>query len=660
MDMEKAKQRIGALTREIRIHNYNYYTLDAPEISDYEYDRLMQELKELEKQFPELVNEHSPTRVVGDVLLSQFEKVPHAVQMGSLNDVFELIELTEFDRKVRETVAAPSYIVEPKIDGLSVSLEYENGVFFRGSTRGDGFVGENITANLLTLPDIPKQLPDALPYLEVRGEVYMPRSAFEATVLSQEENGEPPFKNPRNAAAGSLRQKNPAVTAKRGLSIFVFNIQQIRGKTLFSHKEALDYLASQGFPVSPSYNPFGTIEEVIAEVNRIGDLRKEYEFDIDGAVVKLDRFSDREELGSTEKFPRWAVAFKYPPEVKSTLLREIQVSVGRTGRIVPTAIFDPILLAGTTVTRAVLHNQDFINKLGVAVGDTIAVRKAGDIIPEVVSVVSHQKDAPVFTLPTHCPSCQDLLLKEEDEADLFCENPRCPAQLERNIIHFATRDAMDIEGLGPAVVRTLIRQGLIRDVADLYRLSEQEIAEIERMGEKSAKNLIAAIETSKQNDLARLLYALGIHEIGQKAAKLLAEHFGSLDAIAAADEEQLRTIDGFGDVMAKNVFLFFQNTQAFRLIERLKESGVNTRSLSAAKGDRLRSLTFVLTGTLPSLSREEATARIEAEGGKVSSSVSTKTSFVVAGEAAGSKLQKAQQLKIPILDEAGLLAMLKK
>lgn len=660
MDLHKAKERIGALTREIRIHNYKYYTLDTPEISDYEYDTLMRELKELEKQFPELVSEHSPTRMVGDVLLSQFEKVSHAVQMGSLNDVFELDELYAFDRKVRETIAGPSYIVEPKIDGLSVSLEYENGMFFRGSTRGDGFVGENITANLLTLTDIPKQLPDAPAYLEVRGEVYMPRSAFEATVHSQEENGETPFKNPRNAAAGSLRQKNPSVTAKRGLSIFVFNIQQIKGKVLSSHRESLDYLSSQGFPVSPSYNRFDTMDAVVAEINRIGDLRQAYEFDIDGAVVKLDRFSDREELGSTEKFPRWAVAFKYPPEVKSTVLREIQVSVGRTGRIVPTAVFDPISLAGTTVTRAVLHNQDFINKLGVSVGDTIAVRKAGDIIPEVVSVVSHLEDSPVFTLPKHCPSCHDTLIKEEDEADLFCENPRCPAQLERNIIHFATRDAMDIEGLGPSVVRALIGQGLIRDVADLYRLSTEKIAEIERMGEKSAGNLIAAIEASKQNDLARLLYALGIHEIGQKAAKLLTEHFGSLDAILGADEEQLRTIDGFGDVMARNVFLFFQNKETLELIDRLKEYGVNTKSLSESKGDLLKSLTFVLTGTLPSLSREEATAMIEAQGGKVSSSVSGKTSFVVAGEAAGNKLIKAQQLKIPIIDESDLLTMLKK
>lgn len=658
MEKHAAQKRIEELKKIVEYHSYRYYVLDNPEIEDYEFDRLMHELIDLEQEFPELQTPDSPTVRVGGATLNDFQKVTHTVQMGSLQDVFSTNEVREFDARVRETIPAPLYVVEPKIDGLSVSLEYTDGRFTRGSTRGDGIVGEDVTANLKTIASIPLNLPEKLPLLEVRGEVYMPRLNFLKLVEQQEMNEETPFKNPRNAAAGSLRQKDPKIAAKRKLDIFVFNIQQIEGEELTSHKESLDYLKEQHFKVIPSYQRYDNIEDVIARIEEIGQMRGNLSYNIDGAVVKVDDFAQREQLGSTAKYPRWAVAYKYPPEEKKTVLTSIEINVGRTGVLTPTAVFDPIELAGTTVSRAVLHNEDFIKEKDIRIGDRIVVRKAGDIIPEVLSVVSHAPDSVPYEMPHRCPSCGSEVFRLDNEAALRCLNADCPAQLLRNLIHFASRDAMNIEGLGPAVIESLLDNGLLHSPADLYTLKQEQIASLERMGEKSASNLLASIERSKQNDLAKLLFALGIRNIGQKAAVLLAQKFHTMDALFEANAEEIAAIDGFGGVMAQSIVDFFLLPQTRVLIDRLKAAGVNMQSMQAASGERLSGLTFVLTGTLPTLGRREAAAMIEREGGKVSSSVSKKTSYVVAGEEAGSKLTKAQQLGVAILDEAGLLSLL--
>ncbi len=658
MEKAAAAKRIEELRKIIEHHSYQYYVLDDPEIEDYEFDRLMHELIDLEEQYPELKTPDSPTVRVGGAVLNDFQKVTHSVQMGSLQDVFSTDEVREFDARVRETLENPRYVVEPKIDGLSVSLEYTDGMFTRGSTRGDGVVGEDVTANLKTITSIPLRLPQKLPLLEVRGEVYMPRSNFLKLVEQQEMNEETPFKNPRNAAAGSLRQKDPRVAAKRKLDIFVFNIQQIQGEAITSHKQSLDYLKEQHFKVIPSYERYDNIEDVVARIEEIGQMRGTLPYNIDGAVVKVDDFSQREQLGSTAKYPRWAVAYKYPPEEKQTTLTAIEVKVGRTGVLTPTAVFEPIELAGTTVSRAVLHNEDFIREKDIRIGDTILVRKAGDIIPEVLGVVSHAQDSVPYHMPHRCPSCGSEVFRLDDEAALRCLNADCPAQLLRNLIHYASRDAMNIEGLGPAVIESLLENGLLHSPADLYSLKKEQIAALDRMGEKSAQNLLDSIERSKQNDLSKLLFALGIRNVGQKAAVLLTRKFPSMDLLFEASAEEIAEIDGFGDVMAQSVADFFCLPQTKALIDRLKQAGVNMRSETAAAGERLAGLIFVLTGTLPSLKRSEAAAMIEREGGKVSSSVSKKTSYVVAGEEAGSKLTKAQQLGVPILDEAGLLSLL--
>lgn len=660
MKLEDAAERVKELRETIERHNHSYYVLDNPTISDYDYDRLLHELIDLEAEFPALAAENSPTRRVGGAALNTFAPVRHEVQMGSLQDVFDVEELRAFDTRVRETVACPVYTVEPKIDGLSVSLEYRNGQFVRGSTRGDGITGEDVSENLKTVRSIPMSLREPLPFLEVRGEVYMPRASFDRVVARQLENEEEPFKNPRNAAAGSLRQKDSRVTAQRGLDIFVFNIQQVEGKNLSAHRESLDFLQEQGFKVIPTCKRFSEIESAIAEVERIGEARYQFPFDIDGAVIKVDSFADRELLGATSKFPRWAVAFKYPPEEKETTLRDILIQVGRTGALTPTAVFEPITLAGTTVSRAVLHNQDFINEKGVAVGDRIIVRKAGDIIPEVVAVAHHQEGAPPYQIPSICPSCGSIAEREEGEAVLRCVNMACPAQVARNLVHFASRDAMDVDGLGPAIVHQLLNAGLVQSFADLYTLEEGQLAKLERMGKRSAKNLVNALEASKSRDLSRLLFALGIRGIGQRSAQLLAQRFGEMDGVMSATAEEIAGIEGYGEIMAQSVVDFFALEQNRRLIERLKELGLNMRCDTVPAAGTLSGKTFVLTGTLPTLSRSEAKAMIEAVGGKVSGSVSKKTGYVVAGEEAGSKLTKANELGIPVIGEDELRAMIEK
>ena len=657
MTFEEAKELAASLREKLEKYSYQYYVLNQSEVSDFEFDRMMHQLMELEEQYPELLTADSITHRVGGVAENSFESVVHTVQMGSLQDVFSEEQVRDFDRKVREEITNPTYIVEPKIDGLSVSLEYRDGLLVRGSTRGDGFVGEDVTANLKTVRNIPLKLNTDVPFIEVRGEVYMPVSSFERLVEQQELADEKPFKNPRNAAAGSLRQKNPKITARRGLDIFVFNLQQLEGHTTDGHKESLDYMKELGLTVVPSYKAVTDIDAAIEEIRRIGSSRGQFGFDIDGAVVKVDDFAQRELLGSTSKFPKWAVAYKYPPEEKVTKLLDIEVAVGRTGVLTPTAIFEPVQLAGTTVSRAVLHNQDFIDEKGIAIGDDIVVRKAGEIIPEVVAVASHNSEN-TWKLPEVCPSCGTAVVKEEGEVAVRCPNIQCPAQLIRNLIHFASRSAMDIDGLGKAMVEQLVKQDLIHSPADLYELKADEIAALDRMGKKSANNLIKAIEKSKQNDLSKLIFALGIHEVGEKAAVLLAQKFETMDRIMSASAEEISSIEGFGIVMARNVENFFRREANVQQIERLKVCGLNMNCLMEKAGDKLAGKTFVLTGTLPTLKRSEAQAMIEKQGGKVSGSVSKKTTYVVAGEEAGSKLTKAQELGITILSEAELLELL--
>lgn len=658
-DFETAKRRAGQLRKELNHHIYRYYVENENDISDYEYDMLMRELQEIEEQYPELLTADSPTHRVGGEADNAFEEVVHPVKMESLQDAFSDDEIRDFDARVHGGVGDALYVVEPKIDGLSVSLEYENGVFTRGSTRGDGIVGEDITLNLRTVRSIPLHINTDLPFLEVRGEVYMPRDTFLDIVKEQELNGEKPFKNPRNAAAGSLRQKNPKITAKRKLDIFVFNIQRITGKTLTGHKESLDYLKELGFKTVPFYTPCKNIDEALKEIARIGDIRYTLPFDIDGAVIKVDDFGKREVLGSTAKYPKWAIAFKYPPEEKETTLLDIEINVGRTGVLTPTAVFEPVFLAGTTVSRATLHNADFISEKQISVGDTVVIRKAGDIIPEVLSVSQHRDGAPLYEMPRVCPSCGAPAVREQDEAATRCTNPDCPAQLLRMLIHFCSRDAMDIEGLGEALLEVLTEKGKLRNAADIYKLDYREIAALERMGEKSAENLKNAVENSKKNDLSKLVFALGIRHIGQKAAALLAEHFETMDTLMQATKEKILEIDGFGEVMADSVVQFFALPQSKELVHTLQALGVNMRSQKEIVDERFKGKTFVLTGTLPTMTRSEAGKMIESYGGKTSSSVSKKTDYVLAGEDAGSKLTKAQTLGVPILSEAEFLAMLK-
>lgn len=658
MELEQARKRAAELRVEIEKNNRLYYDQDAPLLEDFEYDALTRELKAIEAEYPQLVTPESPTQHVGGTASSKFTKVTHRVKMESLQDAFSLDELRDFDARIRDAGVTPQYVVEAKIDGLSVSLEYRDGRLVRGSTRGDGVVGEDVTENLATITDIPKELKNAPAFLEVRGEVYMPHSAFFKLKEQQELEDKTPFKNPRNAAAGSLRQKDAKITASRGLSIFVFNLQQCEGRSFTTHHETLDYIRSLGFPVSPRYSVFEDIESAIQEIQTIGALRGTLEFDIDGAVIKVNDLAARRVLGSTNKFPRWAIAFKYPPEVKESVVRDIEVTVGRTGVLTPTAVFDPIFLAGTSVSRASLHNGDIITNLGVGIGDTIQVRKAGDIIPEVIAVSAHGPESHPFIMPTVCPSCGAPVVHLEGETALRCVNPECPAQCLRNLIHFASRDAMAIDGLGEAVAIQLTEKELVHTVADLYTLTEEQLLTLDKFKQKSARNLLASIEHSKQNNLDKLLFGLGIRNIGDKAAALLAEHFGSMDALRVATVEQMCEIDGFGTVMAQSVQEFFAKEGTQDLLRRLAEAGVNMRWTGEKKGTALAGMTLVVTGTLPTLSRQEAEALIVQNGGKAAGSVSKKTSYVVAGTAAGSKLTKAQTLGIPVLDEAGLYELI--
>lgn len=653
------KEQAEQLRRDLEQHNYNYYVLDRPTISDFEYDHMLRALEDLERAHPELITPDSPTQRVGGKALDSFAKVAHRVPLESLQDVFNFEELGEFDRRVRENVPDATYIVEPKIDGLSVALEYENGIFVRGATRGDGTVGEDVTENLRTIKSIPLKLDHVPAALIVRGEVFMPRTVFEQLNAAREERGEALFANPRNAAAGSLRQLDPKIAAERRLDILIFNIQYAEDLTFESDSAALDWLEGLKFKVISRVG-VNTIEQAAEQITVVGENRDAYPYEIDGAVVKLDNLSERESLGSTAKFPRWAAAYKYPPEQKESVVQDIIVQVGRTGVLTPKAVVAPVRLAGTTVTNATLHNQDYIAEKDIRIGDTVLVQKAGEIIPEIVRVIPEKRpaDALPYEFPAYCPVCGAPVARDEDGAHIRCTGAECPAQLLRNLTHFASRDAMDIEGLGPAVVESLVDAGFVKTAADLYALEAQSVAALERMGNKSAENLIAAIERSKGNDLSRLLFAFGIRQVGQKAAKILSARFGTLDALCAATMEELTAVEDVGEITARNIVEWLANPQSRHLIESLREAGVNMTSTAAPAGDRLAGQTFVLTGTLERFTRDEAGEMIEQLGGKVSGSVSKKTSYVVAGEAAGSKLKKANELGIPVLTEEEFLTLI--
>lgn len=657
--MKEAKAQIDALKEELNRWNYQYYVLDAPVATDYDYDRKLRELEQLEAEHPELVTPDSPTQRVGGEAISAFAEVTHEVPLLSLQDVFDGGELTAFDQRVRESAETVRYVAEPKVDGLSVALEYLDGVFVRGATRGDGQVGEDVTENLRTVRSIPMKLTGAPHRLIVRGECYISRERFAKLNDQRELEGEPLFANPRNAAAGSLRQLDPKIAAKRMLDCIIFNIQLSDGPAFETDSQALDYLETLQFRVIP-HPVFETLGEVSQWISALGEERERYPFDIDGAVVKLDSLPERELLGSTAKFPRWAVAWKYPPEQKPTKVLDIVVQVGRTGVLTPKAVVEPVRLAGTTVTNATLHNQDFITDKDIRIGDTVIVQKAGEIIPQVVSVdlSKRQEGSKPYFLPAVCPVCGAPVERDPDGAAVRCTGAECPAQLMRNLTHFASRDAMDIEGLGPAVVESLVNAGLVKTPADLYRLDAKTVAELDRMGEKSAENLLNVLEKSKQNDLSKLLCAFGIRQVGSKAAQVLARQFGSLDRLMEATEEELTTVDDIGAITAQSIVRWFANPQSQHLIKSLREAGLNFQSTEEKPGEKLKGLTFVLTGTLAQMKRSEAKKLIEQNGGKVSGSVSKKTSYVVAGEAAGSKLTKAQSLGVPILTEGELLNLL--
>ena len=658
-DKTNIEKQISELREKIEYHSRKYYVEDSPEISDYEYDKMFYTLVRLEEENPEFADVNSPTRRVGGKALDKFEKVTHKVPLMSLQDVFSMDELKEFLEKILANAPGTMFSVEPKIDGLSVALEYENGVFVRGSTRGDGLMGENVTANLRTVNSIPLRLKDDVT-IEVRGEVYMSRESFNELVKQQEINDEKPAKNPRNAAAGSLRQKNSKVTAERKLDIFVFNIQQIEGINLSSHKESLDFLKSLGFETVPGYVSVRSAEDAIKRINEIAEERVDYSFDIDGVVVKVDDFSKREAMGSTAKCPKWAVAYKYPPEEKQTILKDIEVNVGRTGVITPVAVFESISLAGTSVSRATLHNQEFISEKDIRIGDTILVRKAGEIIPEVLKSISHNENSTPFYLPDKCPVCGTSTVSCEEESAVRCPNVDCPAQLLRNIIHFASKKAMDIEGLGPANIELLLENNLISSVADLYELKANDLIVLERFAETSAEKLVASIQNSKNAPLDRVIFALGIRNVGSETAKLLCDRFPDIDQIMSATTEEIISIDGFGDITAKNVYDAFRNERNIELIKRFREYGFTMQYISnKSEDERFKGLTFVLTGTLPTMTRDEAKAIIEKFGGKASSSVSKKTNYVLAGEAAGSKLTKAEELGLKIIDENEFKNMIK-
>ena len=652
------KERIEQLTALLTEAGYRYYVLDDPDMPDYEYDRLLRELEELEKAYPQYARTDSPTQRVGGEALSKFREVTHPVPLMSLQDVFSMEELADFLEKTQDGREV-AFSVEPKIDGLSVALEYENGHFVRGATRGDGNVGEDVTENLKTIRSIPMTIENAPPRLIVRGEVYMPKKSFQKLNEAQEAAGKSLFANPRNAAAGSLRQLDPKIAAKRGLDILVFNVQLAEGVSFTSHSQSLEYLKSLRFKVIP-YRLLSSVKEIQQEVEAINDRREQFAFDIDGAVVKLDDLSLRERLGSTAKFPRWAAAYKYPPEIRETVVEDIQVQVGRTGVLTPKAVVRPVRLAGTTVTNATLHNQDFISQRDIRIGDTVRIRKAGEIIPEILDVTFSKRPegtVPYF-LPERCPICGAPVERDENGAFLRCTGAECPAQLSRNISHFVSRDAMDIEGLGSAIVEALIEKGLVRSPADIYYLTLEEISGLWKSGTTAAKKLLAAIEDSKSRDFGRLIYALGIRQVGVKTGKVLSSHFGTMDALMQASREDLTQVPDVGEITAVSIYEWFRQEQSIHLIRRLREAGVNFACTRTVTDTRFAGKTIVLTGALSRFTREEATEKIELFGGKAAGSVSKKTSFVVAGENAGSKERKARELGIPVLTEDEFLEML--
>lgn len=653
------REEMKQLRETLNAHGYRYYVLDDPQISDYEYDHMLRRLEDLEREHPEEITPDSPTQRVGGPTLSEFAPVEHPVPLESLQDVFNGGEVEEFLERVAGTFPDAEYSVEPKVDGLSVALEYRDGVFVRGATRGDGRVGEDVTENLRTIRSIPMTLPEKLPRLIVRGEVYMARSVFEEINARRELEGKPLMANPRNAAAGSLRQLDPKVAAQRRLDIAVFNLQLAEGRTFASHTETLDYLKDQHFKVI-SGRRLRRLPEILEEIERLNDTRMERPFDMDGAVIKLNSLADREVLGSTAKCPKWAIAYKYPPEKKPAKVLDIVVQVGRTGVLTPKAVLSPVRLAGTTVTNATLHNQDYITQKDIRIGDTVIVQKAGEIIPEVVEVVPGERPetAQPYFLPDTCPVCGAPVTRDPDGAAVRCTGAECPAQLLRNLTHFASRNAMDIDGLGPAVMNQLIESGLVNTAADLYGLRAEEIARLDRMGAKSAQNAVEAIAKSRENDLWRLLFALGIRQVGEKAAKVLAARFGSFDALANASEEELTAIDDVGPITARYLREWLESPQSKDLIARLKVAGVNMESRTKPVDSRFAGQTFVLTGALTRFTRDEAAEMIEQRGGKAAGSVSKKTTCVVAGENAGSKLKKAQELQIPVLTEEEFLALL--
>ena len=653
------KERIAELTAQLKEAGYRYYVLDDPTMPDFEYDHLLRELEDLEKAHPEYAAEDSPTKRVGGEAVSQFEKVEHPVPLMSLQDVFSMDELNEFLGKILEGEKDTAFSVEPKIDGLSVALEYVDGQFVRGATRGDGTVGEDVTENLKTIHAIPMKLEGAPARLIVRGEVFMPKKSFEKLNARQEAEGKPLFANPRNAAAGSLRQLDPKIAAKRGLDIYVFNVQLAEGVTFSSHSESLDFLKNLKFKVIP-HKMLHTLAEIDEEVISINENREKLICDIDGAVIKVEDLSQREALGNTAKFPRWAAAYKYPPEIKPTVVEDIVVQVGRTGGLPPKAVVRPVRRAGTTVTNATLHNQDFITQRDIRIGDTVLIRKAGEIIPEILEVdLSKRPDGTLpYHLPQRCPVCGARVEQDEDGAFIRCTGAECPAQLSRNIAHFVSRDAMDIDGLGSAIVDNLIEKGLIQSPADIYYLTLEDIKSLWKSGSKAAEKLLAAIENSKQQDVSRLIYALGIRQVGAKTGKVLASAFGSLDGLMAASVEELTEVPDVGGITAESIYGWFRQEQSKHMVERLRQAGVNFESKRVLTDDRFAGKTFVLTGALSKFTREEATEKIELLGGKASGSVSRKTSFVVVGENAGSKERKARELGIPILTEDEFLEMI--
>lgn len=652
MTLSEAKLLAEKYRKEIGYHNKKYYEEDSPEIDDYEYDLLVKKLEDLEKNFPDLYDELSPTQNVGGKASLKFSPVVHEIKMESLHDAFSIDEILSFDKRVRSAVENPAYVVEPKIDGLSVSIEYLNGNLYRASTRGDGSVGEDVTENILTIKSLPKTLNESIPYLEVRGEVYMSKENFLNLTKVQELEGVKTFKNPRNAAAGSLRQKDSFITAKRNLEIFVFNIQKVEGKKFVSHKETLDFLKNLGLPVLPFYRKFESIDHVVSEIERIGNIKSDLPYQIDGAVVKLDSLEDRKILGSTSKFPRWAEAFKYPPEEKITKLLNIEINVGRTGILTPTGILEPVFISGSTISRVVLHNADFIKEKDVRIGDNVVIRKAGEIIPEVVRVESHDEKSEAFKFPKFCPSCGSEVVRVDDEVALRCLNTDCPVQLTRNLIHFVSKDAMDIDGLGKTLICKFVENKLISSPADIYDLTKEQLMSMERIGEKSSENILKAIENSKKAGFDRLLFGLGIRHVGQKAAKLIASKFKNMDNLINATKIELNSIDGLGETISESVVMYFKTPQNVELINSLKDRGILMSFESKAKSQKLSGKTFVLTGTLENYTRAEVSEIIENIGGKVTSNVSKNTTFVLAGADPGSKIDKANKLGIKIISES--------